>query len=326
MTISFKPPEFRPRAPWFGGDLQTLRNTIRGRSLSLDLWPSRELLIPFDDGSGDHMSAELHKAINGGTKPTIVLVHGLTGSADSVFVVNSAHHFLSQGYNVARLNMRAASPVAHFCTKLSHAGKSDDLRAALKALPLEFTQNGLVVMGYSLGGNIALKCAGEGQGLDNVKAFISISAPVDLYAAQKRIHQWRNSVYHHHLMRGMKTDALASKLDDSFKQAVNSVQTIYDFDEYVIAPLHGFDDAFHYYEVNSAKSYIPEIKHPCLIIHAEDDPWIPVQSYELLKPDLALHTHMILPPSGGHVGFHDAADISPWHNRAATTFLDYLGL
>lgn len=326
MSLPFKVDAFRPRAPWFGGDLQTLRNKFGAAAATLNEWPGQELKIPFSDGSGDQMSAVLHQAEGGEDKAAVVLVHGLTGSASSDYILNSAQAFLSRGHHVLRLNMRAAGPDLMSCKKLSHAGKTEDLNDALTAISKLLTCQGFIVMGFSLGGNMALKFAGEGLGKGLVKAFVSVSAPVDLHAAQQRIHHWRNKIYHRHLITAMKRDALATRLPVELKAAVDRSKTIYDFDEYVIAPLHGFQGAKDYYAQNSAQNVVGEIETPCLIIHACDDPWIPVHSYEALRPRLRPDSFMALPLSGGHVGFHDRLDHRAWHDRAMIGFLDYLGL
>lgn len=326
MSLPFKIEAFRPRAPWFGGDLQTLRNKLVRASTSLAQWPGEEIKVAFTDGSGDQVSAIAHRAKEGANKPAIALVHGLTGSAASDYILNSAAVFLNRGHHVVRLNMRAAGPELPLCQKLSHAGKTEDLKDILEGLPADITARGVIVMGFSLGGNMTLKFAGEGLRGGLVKAVISVSAPVDLNAAQMRIHNWRNKVYHHHLIKTMKADALSTQLQSDLKDAVRKVDTIYGFDEHVIAPLHGFKNAQDYYAKNSAQKFVPDINIPCLIIHASDDPWIPVHSYESLRPALAKDSYMTLPRSGGHVGFHDRNGHAAWHDRATSCFLDYLGL
>jgi len=326
MDLPFEIDAFRPRAPWFGGDLQTLRNKLIGLSAPLSQWPGQEIKIPFSDESGDQISAVIHRVKAGENKPAIALVHGLTGSAASDYMVNSAAVFLSRGHHVVRLNMRAAGPELPLCRKLSHAGKTEDLRDIISGLPADISSQGVIIMGFSLGGNMTLKFAGEGLGDGLVKAVVSVSAPVDLNAAQERIHHWRNKVYHRHLIKAMREDALSTQLPSDLKDAVRKVETIYGFDEEVIAPLHGFQNAQDYYAKNSAQIFVPNIKIPCLMIHAADDPWIPVHSYEALRPVLAKDSHMTLPTSGGHVGFHDRNGRAAWHDRAAVSFLDYLGL
>lgn len=315
---------FRPRAPWWSGDLQTLRNMITGVSASLAPWPAEEAFFETADGSGDIVSALFHKPTTDTSKPSLVLVHGLTGSAESSIVCNSASAFLQAGHKVARLNLRAAPPIAARCRILSHAGKTDDLRDLLAALPSDFTQNGVIIMGFSLGGNACLKLAGEGDLPSFVQGVVSVSAPIDLYEAQMRISKRRNLVYHRFLLRGMIEGTEMSGIDPAFKLAAQQCQSIMEFDDKVVAPLHGFDDARHYYRVNSAQGFIPEINVPALIIHAEDDPWIPPHAYRTVEKKLGPNTQMFLTKQGGHVGFHGQGSQTTWHDLAALRFADYV--
>lgn len=325
MLERFAPPPFQVRAPWYGGDLQTLRNTVVAKSKSLDEWPHHSLTIPLDDASGDCLQAEVHKASSARVSaPLVILIHGLTGSAQSDIVVNSAAALLAAGYNVVRLNLRASDPVAHRCTRLSHAGKTDDIEAAIRTLPQELKPNGVVLYGFSLGGNAILKFAGEGRLQEEVRGLVSVSAPINLLQAQQQIHRSRNWIYHRYLVKGMRQGVLASKLAERWKVAVQAVKTIYDFDNEIIAPHHGFSSATDYYQRNSAAAFIPAIKVPGIIIHAADDPWIPLDAYREIEPHCPSNLRLIIARSGGHVGFHAQGLSVAWHDHAALQFLNYL--
>ena len=106
----FDLPPFRPLPLWRGGDLQTLRNWLKPPRETLDDWPGEELIFSCLDGSGDRLSAKLHRPEEGGHRPLILLVHGLSGSEDSFYVRVSAAHLLRAGYPVLRLNLRGAGP------------------------------------------------------------------------------------------------------------------------------------------------------------------------------------------------------------------------
>ena len=151
-------PPFRERAPWFGGDLQTLRNIIIGGPPEL---PGGErLLLAMPDG--DKLAARLDRPAMETHAPLIVLAHGLAGSESSLHGVATARYLVGEGWPALRLNLRGAAPSRPTSGGRYHAGKTDDLAAALRALPAELLRHGIVLIGNSLGGNLVLKFIGEG--------------------------------------------------------------------------------------------------------------------------------------------------------------------
>ena len=154
-----------------------------------------------------------------------------------------------------------------------------------------------------------------------------ISMPVDLKEAQVRIMAPRNRLYHAHLLSWMREGFLngpeVSQLDRETVR--NEVQSVLDFDQYIVAPRNGFRSAEDYYERCSPRLFLGDITTPLLVIHAEDDPWIPVASYHAVNwPDLAPDIRLLLTDAGGHVGFHGAGSLVPWHDRVAAAFFQDL--
>lgn len=317
---------FRARAPWWGPDLQTLRNHLGPRPADLAAWPQRDLVLPLGDGSGDRLAAALHRPETA-TGPLVVLVHGLTGCADSSYLRATARQLLLSGFPVLRLSLRGAGPSRPLCSGQYHAGRSEDLRAVLLALKGEvegLSSDGLVLVGYSLGANMLLKYLGENEHPLPVRAAASISAPIDLKAAQQRIMAPRNGIYHSYLLRRMKAESLEGPVPLTVEeaQAVRSLRSIYEFDDRVVAPRGGFDSAEDYYARCSARHYLAAITVPTLFIHAQDDPWIPFASYRAIDWQANPSLHPSFPTGGGHVGFHDRAGPPAWHDRAITGFFE----
>ena len=307
---------FKPRAPWLGPDLQTLRNTLRPASVMLP--ESREILLPL--GDGDALVGHYHAAE--GDKPLAVLIHGLTGSAASDYVLVSTQHLLASGYPVLRLDLRGAGASQAVSKGRYHAGRSEDLAAALKALPDDLTRQGMLLVGYSLGGNMLLKFLGEAAHGIELLGAVSVSAPFDLAICSRRILEPRNWFYHRHLLNNIKAEALhpSADLTEEERTLIAGSRSIYEFDAGFIAPRHGFDGVADYHERCSARRYAPDIEVPTMIIHALDDPWIPRAAYDLVDWSKLSHVRLVLTPSGGHVGFHDAASPIPWHDRAIEKF------
>lgn len=313
-------PPFRVRAPWWGADLQTVRNYVLHDYADLSAWPTNQLIFPM--ANGDRLSGSFHRPAIDGARPTVVLIHGFTGCADSAYLLASARHLLDNGYPVLRLNLRGAGPTRMECREMYHAGRSGDLREVLAALPQEFHEKGLAAVGFSLGGNMLLKYLGEEGASTPFMAAVSVSAPIDLALATQRMAAPRNWPYHRWLVANTKREWLKgpSTLDSRQTEAVQRTRSIYNLDEEVVGPLNGFAGADDYYERCGAKSFLAAIKVPTLVVHALDDPWVPAAMYR--QPDWSANGNLspVITPGGGHVGFHGRG--GRWHDHAIVKFLE----
>lgn len=324
-------PEFRARWPWWGSDLQTLRNALAAPQCDLSQYPTQRLTLPVADGSGDALVGVFQTPTDtpseAATRPLAVLVHGLSGSEDSAYMVATAAVLLEAGFPVVRLNLRGAGPARPLCRQQYHAGRTQDLRDALRALPAPVTlSQGLVLVGYSLGANMLLKFLAEfGEDFPIVGA-CAISAPIDLAAASYRFLDRRNVGYHWHLLRNMKLEALASggNVSDAEREAVAAASSILEFDDRFVAPRNGYADAAAYYADNMARRFLAEIQVPTLVIHARDDPWIPAEAYTSYPWADNPNLRPLLAKGGGHVGFHGHGSVVPWHDRCLLPFFDAL--
>ena len=317
-------PPFRVRFPWIGPDLQTVRNFLHFDPPDLARYASRRLHLPLMDGSGDVLWALMNLPAVDSGKPIIVLIHGLTGCETSRNIQVSTAYHLSRGFPVLRLNLRNAGPSLGKCRLLYHAGRSDDLRGALAALPAELKSRKVFLIGVSLGGNLLLKGLAERAGMDNVVGAASVCAPIDLKAAQSQVMQRRNWLYHRHLLRWLVRDAQLAAGDGLLAAQLRDIRSIYEFDDRIVAPMGGFDSADDYYRRCSAAPRLSSITVPTLLIAASNDPWIPGASYfaHEWQPDGPLT--VAITPGGGHVGFHATKNSMPWHNRAIGAFIDSL--
>ncbi|NKB50089.1 MAG: alpha/beta fold hydrolase [Alphaproteobacteria bacterium] len=315
-------PPFRARFPWWGPDLQTVRNHVLHDYAELKAWPAEAFFFPME--SGDRLSASFHRPANDRKLPTVLLIHGFTGCADSAYVLATARHLLESGFPVMRLNLRGAGPTRSACQEMYHAGRSEDVRRVLGDIPRRLTVNGLAAVGFSLGGSVLMKYLGEEGTVTPLDAAISISAPIDLGLATQRINAARNIVYHRWLVSNTKREWLGgpSILDNQQIEAVRRSKTIYTLDDRVVAPLNGFADADDYYAQSSAAQFLDGIKIPTMLIHAANDPWIPVEMYHAVDWSTNDHLMPVITPSGGHVGFHGRG--GRWHDRGIVHFLEGL--
>ena len=325
MTPRPRFPAFRPRAPWWGPDLQTLRNVLRPPAPPRV--PTEARTLRLSDGSGDALAARLQRPDEDAGRPLAVLIHGLGGSADSAYMHTSAAALLRRGHPVLRLNLRGAGESRALCRLQYHAGRTADLRDALRDLSSEQAGAGIVMMGFSLGANLLLKFLAEYAAEFPIVAAASVSAPIDLSAASQRFMAPRNWLYQRHLLAAMKTEAAAAgaRLEEAERRAIASARTVWEFDEHFVAPRNGWSGAEAYYEANAARGFLAEIRVPTLVVHALDDPWIPSESYRGLDWGRAPALTPLLPGSGGHVGFQGRDDRLPWHDRCFAAFLDALG-
>jgi uncharacterized protein len=322
--ISF--PVYQSRFPWLGRDLQTIRNVMRGVLLDPALFPSRRLYLPMGDGSGDKLAALVQIPAKGRPGPLIVLVHGLTGDEESIYMQHSAAFFLHNGYRTMRLNLRGAGASRQTCRYMYHAGRSGDLRDALYAMPRDLKKQGFYIVGFSLGGNMLLKFMSEYGSDFPIKAAVSVSAPIDLSACNRQMLKFRNTAYQCYVMKCLKEDALgeSAELTENERRAILESGSVYEFDNYFNAPRNGYATAEEYYEKNMALRFMGRIRTPTLLIHALNDPWIPARAYT----DYAWESNTYLIPlfshGGGHVGFHSKGSVVPWHDRCAQVFFRHL--
>lgn len=312
-------PPFFERPPWLSGDLQTLRNIIRRPFHDLAPWPERRIELPLTDG--DRLVAHIHDP-QAPPRATAILIHGLGGSSESVYVRATARHLLSHGYGVVRLNLRGAGFSAALCRSQYHAGRSEDIRAAIAALVSEVPSGvPMVAVGYSLGGNVLLKYLGEEGRSAPLAAAVAVSTPLDLAAASQRLLARRNRFYQEYLVTRMKADA-ASIVDAEEARDLREIRTVFEFDDRFVAPRHGFADAADYYARSSSGGYLEGIRIPTLVIHALNDPWIPATAYQAVPWGQLISLTPLLPCGGGHVGFHGIDSRTPWHDRCAALFVE----
>ncbi len=319
-------PPFAERPPWWGGDLQTVRNVlVPWARPDLGRYRARRLGLAMADGSGDRLSAVENRPAADEGRALVVLVHGLTGCAESAYMVSAAAYLLGCGWPVLRLDLRGAGASLGRCRQLYHAGRSEDLRDALAALvDLEpaLVERGILLVGFSLGGNMLLKFLAEHvRGLP-VLAAASVSAPIDLAAASRRIAAPRNRLYQRYILARMKVEALAlgDVLTPGERSAIAAADSVRTFDDTFVAPRIGFAGADEYYAQCGAARFLDGISTPTLVIHARNDPWIPAEAY--LRRDWARNPALsvLLPDGGGHVGFHGRGSPVPWHERCIGAF------
>jgi hypothetical protein len=236
-----------------------------------------------------------------------------------------AQRALEEGFDVIRLNVRSCGGTEHLSPTLYHSGLTDDLRSVIEQL----SPNDVFLIGFSMGGNMALKLAGEwgDAAPQHVRGVCAISAPIQLAQCARRIGERRNRIYEYRFLRQLRAAVKRKQLlDPNFwpDLPVDRADSIYAFDEFITARTFGFESAADYYERSSAAAYLDRVRVPALLIQAEDDPFVPFSTYghSALQQNGALR--LLRTPTGGHVAFLARGAARFWAEDQAVRFFDSL--
>ena len=314
--------DFNPALPWWGGDLQTIRNYALSVDHALPCKAARRLVVRLKDGSGDRLVASLHLPEQLRARPLVLLIHGLSGSETSCYMILAAAYFLARGYPVLRINQRGAGPSRRFCRQQYHGGRTADLAALLDRLDPKLLRHGVLPIGFSLGGNLLLKYLGETGRNGPVRRAATVSAPLDLAHSCRSLMRWRNYLYHRYILTHLKRNCTAhgAALTETERKAILGADSLWQLDDGFTAPRHGYADAEDFYGANSSQHFLGGIRVPTLLIHAQDDPFVPADRYLARKWSSEPHLTTLLPKSGGHLGFHDPMGV--WHLRQIEAFFE----
>ncbi len=298
---------FRPHSLLRNGHAQTLAGWAWPRLLRDH--PDETRL--FDVEPGVRLLARCRWHENRTTRATVVLVHGLGGSAEAPYVRGATCLAYAAGANVVRLNQRNCGGTEHLTPTLYHSGMSVDLAAVVRELVGRDGLSRVLVAGFSMGGNLALKMAGE-MGEEAPPALLgvfAISPALDLSETTRNLELPQNRLYQRSFVRGLRRlverkKELYPSLYDVRK--LDRLRTVRDFDELYTAPHGGFAGAGDYYARASAIRFVPRVRVPTLVIHARDDPLVPFGP--LQRPEVSHNPSVVTAaaPRGGHVAFISA--------------------
>ncbi|HKP76601.1 MAG TPA: alpha/beta fold hydrolase [Longimicrobiaceae bacterium] len=313
---SFVPTPFVP-AWWLPGPHA---QTVAGRYLrpSTGVKYRRERI---DMPDGDFMDldwASVPKSRPGpaADAPLVLVVHGLEGSAESAYVLETCRALWDRGLRAVAMNFRSCGGEPNRLPRFYHAGDTGDVGFVLGVLAERHRGVPLGAVGFSLGANVLLKYLGEQGSAARVRAAAAISIPFDLGAGADKLQaSWQGRMYTGIFIRSLqrkyrdKGALMAGACDE---RRVFAARSFREFDDAATARLHGFRDVDDYYGTSSSYQFLPRIRIPTLLVHAEDDPFVPAEA--IPRAAIAANPHLAaaITPHGGHVGFVGGP---PWRPR-----------
>jgi predicted alpha/beta-fold hydrolase len=319
--------EFVPRPSLRGGHRMTLYGWGNPRYFPALPKPT---IRYFDTAPETRVVAHCHWHEDPWERPTILALHGLNGSSESHYMKGIATKAFARGMNVVRLNQRNCGNTEHLSAGLFHSGLTDDARHVIAELAAVDRLESIAVAGYSLGGNLALKLAGEygDQPPDVLIGVAAVSPIIEIGDCTRALERRENILYEWNFVRELKKRMVRKEqhrpgLFDLSKLA--AIKTVRQFDNEFTAPHFGFKDAEDYYYRCSALRIADRIRVPALVITAEDDPFVPSEPFR--SPVLSGNPHIELriTKHGGHCGFvgspNGGGDDGYWAETQVVSFV-----
>ena len=313
---AFEATPFVPRRWLSNGHLQTIVGNFLSRRDRLPHYSSE--LVEVSSASRNQISSQVlchchwqPDAVRR-MRLTVILVHGLEGSSKSQYIVGNANRMFAAGLNVIRMNMRNCGGTESLTPTLYHSGLSGDVKSVMEYAIRRYGLERMALVGYSMGGNLVLKLAGElGDSQPKLRGVVGVSPALDLGPSADALHLPENRFYERRFRKALlnrfrRKVTLFPRCFDP-RQA-DGVESLRDFDERITALYSGFSSATNYYYRASAARVIEKIAVPTLILHALDDPFIRFtpesEAKVLANPQIAY----VETAHGGHCAFLESPD------------------
>jgi uncharacterized protein len=318
--------EYRYRPAWWlpGGHLQTLwgkfgrkRVHVETRRESLRMPDGDELVLHHLDGAVD--------------APHVILLHGLEGSRESHYVGGFLAQAAARHWSATLLLFRGCGDSPNNARRFYHSGETTDLELVAHTLIERAPGVTRFAAGVSLGGNVLLKWLGErSASAATIQAAAAVSVPFDLEAGARKISEGVSRIYDWSFLKSLRRKARnkLARIPDLFDDAkLGKARSVFEFDDVVTAPVHGFASAVDYYSRSSSIGFLDRIRTPTLLLSAINDPFLPPTVLQRVRAIASTNPHLSLEfvEQGGHVGFVEGA--VPWRaeyyaERRAFAFFD----
>ncbi|PCH52276.1 MAG: alpha/beta hydrolase [Flavobacteriaceae bacterium] len=244
-----------------------------------------------------------------GSNTLVIVMHGLEGSSQSSYIISAITYLNSCKIDCVALNFRGCSGEDNNHLQSYNSGKTDDLQITINYILEHYSYKNILLLGYSMGGNITLKYLGETDTIaSKVKGAIAISVPCDLKGSSYALATWQNSIYMNRFLKTLKgkTVLKMKKFPENNirRESVMKAKSFEDFDNAVTAPLFGYKNAEDYWDKCSCKQFIPTIITPTLLINALDDSFLSESCFPIKEAENHPYLNLEISKYGGHVGFN----------------------
>jgi len=292
--------DFTPSLPFRNGHLNTIyrplfmKETHNYERVRIDTWDK------------DFIDLDFSKI---GSNKLVILIHGLEGSSESKYILSAATELNKAGFDTVSFNLRGCSGEDNLLLSTYHSGKTEDLEFVLAYLLENYSYKDLMIVGYSLGGNLTLKYLGEyASSISNkISSAVAVSVPIDLASSGSVMSTLKNKIYMEEFLKTLRLKVLEKshkfpeyQLD---KTKLFKAKVFKDFDELYTAPVFGFLSPEDYWEKASSKPYLPKIEKPTLLISSSDDPFLSKECFPYEEARNSNYFHLEVTKYGGHVGY-----------------------
>jgi hypothetical protein len=292
--------DFYPSIPFRNGHFNTMyrplfmKEEINYQRKRIDTW------------DGDFIDLDFSKV---GSSKLALLIHGLEGSSESKYMISTANELNSNKIDTVSFNLRGCSGEDNLLLGTYHSGKTEDVAFVIDHLLNNYQYENIIIIGFSLGGNLTLKYMGEyADKLSNViKGAIAFSVPIDIASSEKEMDKIKNKLYIEQFLKTIRLKVLEKshkfpefKLN---KEKLFKTTKFKHLEELYTVPVFGFESPEDYWHKASSKPYISNINKPTLLVNAIDDSFLGVDCFPYEEAQNSKHFHLEVTKYGGHVGF-----------------------
>jgi predicted alpha/beta-fold hydrolase len=258
----------------------------------------------------------------------VIISHGLEGDSQRPYVKGMVRALNLAGFDVLAWNYRGCSGEMNNLCRFYHSGETQDLHFVYNYVLSKSSYQNIILLGFSIGGNITLKYVGEqGKNLDSkIKAVVTFSVPCHLESGARHLAKFKNRIYMMRFIKSLRTKIKAKSLvmpDSISYKEIEKLTTFLEFDEVYTAPTNGFKNAKEYWTQSSSLYYLPTINVPTLLVNAKNDPFLTPECFPIKEAENNPHLFLEMPEEGGHCGFYEFNQEGIyWSEKRAVEFIN----
>lgn len=315
--------DFYPSLPFRNGHFNTMYRPLFVKETCNY---SRKRITTWDD---DFIDLDF-SAANSNSKTLAILIHGLEGSSESKYIITTANELNAKEIDTVSVNLRGCSGEDNLLLGTYHSGKTEDVAFIVDHILENYNYENIIIIGYSLGGNLTLKYMGEfAETLSpKIKGAIATSVPIDIASAEVEMDKLKNKFYIDQFLKTIRLKVLEKSFKfpdfELDKDKLFKAKRFKHLEYLYTVPVFGFESPEDYWEKASAKPFIPKIKLPTLLINAEDDSFLSKECFPYEEAENSDNFFLEVTKYGGHVGFISTfkQEESRWLENRISRFID----